>query len=613
MYFIEEPHGDSYIAINTETEKPTIEFRSSRRAFNAIYERWCISNELKFREVLDEQKFLKNLCITMQKRVHALVLDEQKFLKDLRITMQKRVHTLVLDEQKFLKDLRITMQKRVHTLVKGTKQKRSDLASALVQEDIRGETERAIDAILAKRTPPMSEAGSGEMEEGDHDVLDATWPRSSTGAGPMDGEAGDSLGRDIKLVASSLQLKKRKGKACQKLVAQIRAKDGGPSLALAAAAMADEKDAANSKDKDSAKESHSKSTETSKEDGKGKKEGEKKEKTAEKDTKAEKAALAAAMAEKEEQDKKKKLFDTLMSCPDPLAMFLRSESEPTANFANDSWGIGIMTHSYRNWLKIQALQDELENMQEHERQIVDGRLAHATAIEDAREAANKAIDHCEALEQAAKEATENTDQDPTKNPPNISIRGLAFIPCNNLVKLTPEEIQKRSAAAALAKAQADAQAMGELAVLLAAEEFIEPPPPPPTEVMKLAQNLDAVIITPAEVEAFGLKYLEEDSYDLYGVLVNLKDLQDSPKDSNRIIWLWIDVLNVIIHAVFIWALGAPLLFVCIQYNNVYGATTAVEHLLTLNNFRQDPRLFNELYFETFLRNLLFIAISCILF
>ncbi len=49
---------------------------------------------------------------------------------------------------------------------------------------------------------------------------------------------------------------------------------------------------------------------------------------------------------------------------------------------------------------------------------------------------------------------------------------------------------------------------------------------------------------------------------------------------------------------------------CIQYQNVYEQTTAVEHLLTLNNFREDPALFNTLYFEEFLKVRAWLGLDC---
>lgn len=126
-------------------------------------------------------------------------------------------------------------------------------------------------------------------------------------------------------------------------------------------------------------------------------------------------------------------------------------------------------------------------------------------------------------------------------------------------------------------------------------------------------------ILPDEVEKYGLKYAEDEHYDLVsgrdsvgareaglpgcnvwarhpsrtltpsrshtrmqpshapplptpsrmawqtGVTVDIKDLNDDPQDSNRIVWLLLDAMNVTVHTVFIWLITAPTLLACIQF------------------------------------------------
>eukprot|EP00955_Chlamydomonas_euryale_P097743 365095-Chlamydomonas_euryale.AAC.13 len=85
-----------------------------------------------------------------------------------------------------------------------------------------------------------------------------------------------------------------------------------------------------------------------------------------------------------------------------------------------------------------------------------------------------------------------------------------------------------------------------------------------------------------------------------GVVVDVKDLDDDPQDANALLWVAMDGVTVIVHTAFIWLLALPMLVACVQFQQLYYDTTAVENLLTLEMFRLEPMLITSLYIDPFL-------------
>lgn len=61
------------------------------------------------------------------------------------------------------------------------------------------------------------------------------------------------------------------------------------------------------------------------------------------------------------------------------------------------------------------------------------------------------------------------------------------------------------------------------------------------------------------------RYEEDETYELLGVIVNQKEMSDDPSHHNRLAWVLIDLINVMVHTFFIWIISLPLAIAVIGY------------------------------------------------
>lgn len=77
------------------------------------------------------------------------------------------------------------------------------------------------------------------------------------------------------------------------------------------------------------------------------------------------------------------------------------------------------------------------------------------------------------------------------------------------------------------------------------------------------------VLKKEHVTALGLKVSEAPEHTLHGVCVNLQDLTDDPRSVNKLPYLLAELISVLVHTVFIWALPCPLLIAVFAFQWYY--------------------------------------------
>jgi len=102
-YCVREAHGVSYVTINTQGNgndlRPDVEFSTTRRSFNSIYERWCHHNDLLMKDILEHEKFLLDLNIRLRKRVVPRVRGLRLLRSNLLLAMEQHCQMEEAGEQ----------------------------------------------------------------------------------------------------------------------------------------------------------------------------------------------------------------------------------------------------------------------------------------------------------------------------------------------------------------------------------------------------------------------------------------------------------------------------------------------------------------------------------
>lgn len=101
-------------------------------------------------------------------------------------------------------------------------------------------------------------------------------------------------------------------------------------------------------------------------------------------------------------------------------------------------------------------------------------------------------------------------------------------------------------------------------------------------------NVFAEPIDQNELFNYGIIYSEDAFYDMFGVIVNERDLVVNPMGSNQHVWYLMRILSVWWHLFFVWLPVYPLIHVAVHHQKLYSKTTAIEPQLNLDDLRANP-------------------------
>ncbi|GAX81306.1 hypothetical protein CEUSTIGMA_g8737.t1 [Chlamydomonas eustigma] len=575
-YMVVDENGPSYISIDTRGSEdgrdcmPVVEFRTTRRGFNSIYERWCNHNSLAMKEVLDEQGYLS--------------------------------------------DLNIEIIKRVVPRVKGMKLRRSAFMAALdqtIQEEeaeLEGDVDHTTGSIQLDRPPSMtakkmrkmtvdlernirSHTAAGNVNQ---PLIGASRPTTSTGAARpttsytgVKGPVNSSLSRQSLAPEISMHSTLPESGSVEHSVASVHKTSIRGGVSRVGSLDPTEVDSKEEPLRSVASLRKARTSPTGHD-------------SADRDWSAEEVkgqglsagdpdginGMPVIRCPQEDMEtllcRHNPMFEAVLRSDTPLARFFREECELTANFSSEYVDLETLISSFRGWMKFQQHLDTLTLRRQN----------------TSKSPMSDCTDDVEVLETSHLQLPLN---------PNLEHLDLG----QHLNVQT--ELKGALTAPSPASPQLDIGSCisphglnGALLVSLTL-------PNNGVDVSAGAAMEEDYKIYPEDVEAFGLKYAEEENYILLGVMIDLKDLDDDPEDANRLLWLALDAINVAVHTIFIWALAVPLAAACIAFLGVYGESTGIEHLLTFTLFREDPATFSKLYVQSFIKAIFIVALVWIAF